>query len=527
MHLGSSSTQAGNGTYQESKFQEDSPAETRQLASVLGFKIERCGRLDQPPSPSLPSNGILQYNPSFSSVCCVDRDPGAEATADYTNRHQSPLRAYLSPGYSSVHSPSMASDGIREHSNEMNKAWMMTPTRDVEGNTPHRTSTPASLGGTGDAGQAFVSSYDPPLLGGIFEDWLPDRSNVHPTGRMGLYRSTEHVVSGVASMPTQHHQSVPVHFLLPAPPGDSSTNYQYASIHNFEDSPVPPVGVSPYEARGPLFASPIRLSAEAPAGTAVDPSGVRECLMPVVEDASPLTLPHNTSRKPLRCKSCKKTITDQMEEAAHDRECDGLLCMFYFAGCKARFKGKNELKRHIKTQHLLSIPYVCPDCEMKEFNRKDLFKQHYIRMHSTAEEIEASKRKRSSAAFEKKIEDKLRQAIPRESQMPPPKVRMCFMQGCQTKFGELDSWERCLEHVAKHHEAMTKGKEEARCYDFTDEQLGYFQKIGAIARRDGRWVLGAQSSGERARKNKKKIAKRKVDAGPAGSRGRSQRHRRT
>ncbi|KAG8418016.1 hypothetical protein J3458_005462 [Metarhizium acridum] len=509
-------------TYPDSTTAKSSP-ETSQLLQDFGFNVERRSRLDPPLTSSVPFDELHQFNTPFPSTVCVDRDLGAEITTDYTNRHRSPFHAYLSPEYSSAHSPSMASDGMHDHSHEPNKIWMMTPTRDAEGNTPNRTSTPVSLGGTVNNNQAFVSNYDPAPSESTSTNWPSHRSGIQPSGQIDFCLSANQATNAMATIPPQQHQPVPSqYFNFSALTEDPSPNYPYDSARSLTDCSTS-VGVLPYE-REPLFEDSIQLSPEPHTGAVAGPSGTREPSMTNVEDPALARLSYHSERKPLTCKSCRKTITDPIEEAAHDRECDGLPCLFRFAGCKSRFKGKNEWKRHIKTQHLLSKAYVCPDCDMKEFNRKDLFKQHHIRMHSTKEELEAFKRKKPSEAFEKKLQEKLQQASC-GSQTPSPTACTCFMLGCQTKFAEADSWERCLEHVAKHHEAVMKGKEAAREYNFTPEQLRYFQRIGALVHRNGEWFLGAQSSGERARKNKKKIARRAADGGPVTSAAKPKRYR--
>lgn len=519
---GSSPTRPAKTAFRESSTAKSS-LDTSQILQGFDFNVKVHSRLDPPLASSVPYDEVHQLNTSFPNTVCVDRDPGAEITTDYANRHRSSFCSYLSPEYSSAHSPSMASDGMHDHSHELNKMWMMTPARDVEGNTPHRTSTPVSLGGTVSTNQAFVSNYDSAPSESTSTSWPSHRSGIHPPAQIDFNLSADQAADAMANIPPQKHQPVPLQYYnFPALTEDPSPNYPYDSAHSLTDCST---SVLPYE-REPLFEDSIQLSPEPHNGAVAGPSGIREHSMTNVEDSALPRLPHHTERKPLTCKSCRKTITDPIEEAAHDRECDGLPCLFLFAGCKSRFKGKNEWKRHIKTQHLLSKAYVCPDCDMKEFNRKDLFKQHHIRMHSTKEELEAFKRKSPSDAFEKKLQEKLQQASC-GSQTPSPKADTCFMLGCRTKFAEVDSWERCLEHVAKHHEAVMKGKEAAKEYNFTKEQLHYFQRIGALVYRNGKWLLGAQSNGERARKNKKKIARREADGGLGNSAAKPKRYRRS
>ncbi|KAG5916650.1 hypothetical protein E4U42_007565 [Claviceps africana] len=209
------------------------------------------------------------------------------------------------------------------------------------------------------------------------------------------------------------------------------------------------------------------------------------------------------------CKSCKKRMPN-----LHDSTpCQALYCLFGFAGCDCRCKGKNEWKRHVKTQHLLSRLYTCPDCPNKNFNRKDLFTQHYIRMHTSQAEKEAVKTKKTTPEFDKMLGDKQAQAE-RDEGASPPEVPTCLFQGCDARFAnDGTAWDKCLDHVSKHLEAMVAGKEAFRAYKFTHQQLAHFETLGAITQGDhDHWVLGPQSNGERARENKKKIGKRPAEA---------------
>jgi hypothetical protein len=164
---------------------------------------------------------------------------------------------------------------------------------------------------------------------------------------------------------------------------------------------------------------------------------------------------------------------------------------------------------------------------LKEFSRKDLFKHHFMRMHCSREDLEAWKRKSATPAVLARLEEALLQAgRARRDPHPPPPARECFMEGCESLFAEPDSWVQCLEHVAKHYYATANGQEEERQCKFTPEQLQYFQQVGAIVPQSHGWTLGAQSNGERARRNKKKVTTRETRQGPQGSNGRSRGPRR-
>ncbi|KAG6099749.1 hypothetical protein E4U30_006058 [Claviceps sp. LM220 group G6] len=195
-----------------------------------------------------------------------------------------------------------------------------------------------------------------------------------------------------------------------------------------------------------------------------------------------------------------------------------LHCLFAFAGCESKCKDRNEWKRHLKTMHLLSRRYTCPECAEKSFRRKDHFTQHFIRTHVSTAEKKAFKAKMASPEFKKTLQHKQAAAYGGET-IFPPKAPRCWIQGCEADFaGDSTAWEKCLDHVSRHMKALVAGKESFPYYVFTSDVSAYFDEIGAITK-DGldRWILGAQSNGEQSQKNKKKIKRRPADDDDVGS----------
>ncbi|KAG6051555.1 hypothetical protein E4U39_000383 [Claviceps sp. Clav50 group G5] len=208
------------------------------------------------------------------------------------------------------------------------------------------------------------------------------------------------------------------------------------------------------------------------------------------------------------CKPCKKpsTLLPPLTSSPD------LHCLFAFAGCESICKGRNEWKRHLKTKHFLSRLYTCPECPEKSFGRKDYFTQHFIRIHASAAEKKAFLAKRTSPEFKKMLRHKQDAADGGET-MSPPKAPRCWIQGCEADFADdSTAWEKCMDHVSRHMVAMVAGKETFQDYVFTRDLLVYFDEIGAITKDGlGRWILGAQSNGQRSRKNKRKLRRRPAD----------------
>lgn len=524
IHSGSSSTRLASNTLQKSRPATSSP-ENRRLLHEIHFDTENHTAPDQILA-TLPLDEFRTFSPALPNTIPVDCSTSIEATADYPYRHKSPFYTYLSPGYSTAQSPSMASDGMLEYSQDSSKPWMMTPTRDIEGSTPHSTSTMVSSGGTTHVNSTFSNTYDPSLSDGIPPIWSGHQHNHHTTHMNFRPVATPDHASdnGASSMLLQRQQPVPTSYLLGNGfQEDPATSYPYDSASSLTGVSTPGVSYGPLDSIDDIT---ISISQNAHVPTIMGPSAINEQLTPEGDGQGPCATPQG-GRTTQVCKSCRKKVSGPTGQEEHDKNCEGLPCLFYFAGCRSRCKGKNEWKRHLKTQHLLSCTYVCVPCHPKEFNRKDLFKQHYIRQHCTPEEKEAHKTKKPSAALLKWLEDKHTEAC-RRDYPSPPRVHECFMLGCTTTFPDNDSWEKCLEHVAKHHEAMMKGKEVASQYDFTPEQLRYFVEVKALVPTStGGWKLGAQSDGERARQNKKKIPKRSAESEPQASTTRAKRARKS
>ncbi|KAG6249515.1 hypothetical protein E4U23_002103 [Claviceps purpurea] len=216
----------------------------------------------------------------------------------------------------------------------------------------------------------------------------------------------------------------------------------------------------------------------------------------------------SSQRDDSNCKPCKKPAT-LLPPLTSSRD---LHCLFAFAGCESTCKGKNDWKRHVKTKHFLSRLYTCPECREKSFGRRDLFRQHFIRIHASAAEKKAFLAKRASPDFKKMLQRKIAAADSGET-ASPPKAPRCWIQGCEADFADdSTAWEKCLDHVGCHMEAMVAGKEPFQNYVFTSDLLVYFDEIGAITKDGlGCWILGAQSNGQRCRQNKRKIRKRSAD----------------
>ena len=211
--------------------------------------------------------------------------------------------------------------------------------------------------------------------------------------------------------------------------------------------------------------------------------------------------------QPLRqCERCQVEFNDDVTPTSHT--CKPLLCLFDFAGCDARFRGKNEWKRHIQTQHIGSVSYVCPLCHTKEFCRKDLFSQHYQRMHLLTESTPSATLKDFSLDMVAKLKAAQVEAYKTNLQIIISCTK-CPVPSCEYRFPETDSWAMCLEHVARHLENPHSSKKGQNKPRFTPETLQSFVNMDILERlAEGGWKLGPRSTGERSRNSNKRVMRR-------------------
>ncbi|PIB00780.1 hypothetical protein CB0940_00032 [Cercospora beticola] len=135
-------------------------------------------------------------------------------------------------------------------------------------------------------------------------------------------------------------------------------------------------------------------------------------------------------------------------------------CLFVVYGCDRTFTSKNEWKRHIQTQHVQLEYWRCIQCfkgpsseQDKDFNRKDLFTQHILRMHSTQSEQSSTRGGKVKSDTQKRYEDMEAERCRRTLRQPPNDSR-CIV--CDQTFSGPGSWEQCIDHIGKHLDTAAK-----------------------------------------------------------------------
>ncbi|KAK0643111.1 hypothetical protein B0T16DRAFT_391692 [Cercophora newfieldiana] len=249
------------------------------------------------------------------------------------------------------------------------------------------------------------------------------------------------------------------------------------------------------------------------------------------------------------CPTPKHSYPDKASLDAHTKKkhTRPYICVFHFAGCESTFASKNEWKRHVNSQHILLNYWICQEDECSKtcngpspvptnstaargmpkssnipkgvprenipngsiFNRKDLYTQHMRRMHMP----ESLKGKigptgngkkagpitpaNSSAAqeWEKKLRDFQEGALRERCRLPV--AMTCPAHGCVTEFHGPDAWDQRMEHVARHLDGASQGREPN--VEFGGDQDACLTKwagqeeVAIIARAGGRWVLEKSS----------------------------------
>ena len=187
-------------------------------------------------------------------------------------------------------------------------------------------------------------------------------------------------------------------------------------------------------------------------------------------------------------------------------------CAFVIYGCSSTFGNKNEWKRHIQTQHMLLEHWHCEQCEEasdsrrpNDFNRRDLFVQHVVRMHPFASRTSPPGKKdkkptgrappRSEA--EQQYLDAEAARCHRQVRQAPESSR-CVM--CEQHFAGPGTWEQRLEHIGRHFEEGRKGDGSAPLQPqdwHVDGQLQQYLLYEGIIVLRGEQLVLADDKGER------------------------------
>jgi hypothetical protein len=268
---------------------------------------------------------------------------------------------------------------------------------------------------------------------------------------------------------------------------------------------------------------------------------------------SPRRLPpqaNNAPKHPLYCReqgcsTSKQSYPDKASLDAHTKKkhTRPYICVFHFAGCESTFASKNEWKRHVNSQHILLNYWLCQEDECSKtcngpspvptnstaargvpkpnnvpkgvprenvpngaiFNRKDLYTQHMRRMHMPDDlkkktGVTGNSKKAGPAAAANNTavqqweEDLSRfQEGAKRERCKLPESMTCPAQGCVAEFNNPEAWDQRMEHVARHLDAASQGREANVVFggehDTCLTEWAGREDVAIIERDGGRWVL--------------------------------------
>ncbi|EFW99010.1 hmg-i/hmg-y, DNA-binding protein [Grosmannia clavigera kw1407] len=238
-------------------------------------------------------------------------------------------------------------------------------------------------------------------------------------------------------------------------------------------------------------------------GHAVDDGGLAENNVLLAAAQKPFKISIKLAGQTHVCKECKAGFKDGDSLQNHVRKLHTrpFHCVFHWAGCESTFASKNEWKRHVMSQHILLQYWVC-QVEMCSkvinkvngtggnggsntaldstsgggsgfslpngaiFNRKDLFTQHLRRMHTPPHVKKLLKQAKQGAKmpnhasiieWENRLKDLQQDGLKPRCRLPDYMV--CPAQGCGIDFHGNNAWDDRMEHVARHLEAASAGRE--------------------------------------------------------------------
>ncbi|KAF2009851.1 hypothetical protein BU24DRAFT_65786 [Aaosphaeria arxii CBS 175.79] len=204
--------------------------------------------------------------------------------------------------------------------------------------------------------------------------------------------------------------------------------------------------------------------------------------------------------KPNKNKRKRASVSSKSAKSSAKKNADSkqpFPCTLAIYGCQSKFSSKNEWKRHMNTQHIKLGFWRCDLCITttdpedagsvyhNDFNRKDLFRQHLRRMHTThpkgtsgGSDIPVTEA--NIVEHEHRCYRHLREN---------PQHSNCLF--CDAVFTGANSWDDRMDHVGRHLEKDRRPE----TYDVSawkvDPMLeSYLLDEGLIKRNHDGWSIG-------------------------------------
>ncbi|POR39173.1 Uncharacterized protein TPAR_00629 [Tolypocladium paradoxum] len=217
----------------------------------------------------------------------------------------------------------------------------------------------------------------------------------------------------------------------------------------------------------------------------------------------------------IRCSDCNSSFQSEARLTEHlkSAQCKPYACLFWFACCQSRFKHKNEWKRHINTIHVQLECFICTKGECAEleirpalewcplpptfprfgkvFHRKDLYKEH--RGREEDRRLSPEKGKAKTKVPRAQLEKMALSARHRRIELP--ESMGCFVDGCREAFRDESArdesaWNSFLEHMADHVKRASGPLQPVASMGLEDVELtGFGVSAGFLAKTDNGWRL--------------------------------------
>ncbi len=202
----------------------------------------------------------------------------------------------------------------------------------------------------------------------------------------------------------------------------------------------------------------------------------------------PLKISIKQAGQTYQCKECTAGFKDidALQNHVRKQHTRPFHCVFKWAGCESTFASKNEWKRHVMSQHILLYYWACqvetcsnivnkaPGAAHRGFslpngaifNRKDLYTQHLRRMHTPPHVKKLLKQAKvtskipshqSITEWENRLRDLQQDGMRPRCRLPD--YMICPAPNCGAEFRGGNAWDERMEHVARHLEAASAGRE--------------------------------------------------------------------
>jgi hypothetical protein len=171
---------------------------------------------------------------------------------------------------------------------------------------------------------------------------------------------------------------------------------------------------------------------------------------------------NKAQKKPIElhyCKDCTHAPFENPNSLEGHRKVEhanSFICVFNFAGCEGKFASRNKWESHVTYHHLDFYRWVC-DIEAcrnifylsengnlvlksREFEQKDIFTEHFRRMHMP---FSSKGKEKGNQEWEERLKE-IQINCRRGTRDPPTKISC---PNCRANFQGVNSWDKMIDHL--------------------------------------------------------------------------------